>query len=66
MISFEIVPGMEGREVKENDGGDEFKYIWFIIRPFVNATKYPLPAQKFFLNSKKEIFGGNIRHMKKI
>jgi hypothetical protein len=27
MISFEIVPGMEGREVKENDGGDEFKYI---------------------------------------
>jgi hypothetical protein len=34
-------------EIKENDGGSEFKYdVWYIVRTFVNATMYPYPAQQ--------------------
>jgi hypothetical protein len=29
------------RLVKKNDGEDEFNYIWYIVRTFVNATMYP-------------------------
>jgi hypothetical protein len=30
-----------GRKIKENDGGDEFKYDIFYIRTLVNAIMYP-------------------------
>jgi hypothetical protein len=29
MILIETVPGMQGRQIKERDGGDEFKYNVF-------------------------------------
>jgi hypothetical protein len=34
----ETLPGMGGGEIKENDGGGEFKYI---VRTLVNVTMYP-------------------------
>jgi hypothetical protein len=37
----ETIPGMGGRGIKGNDGGGELKYIWCIVRTFVNATMYP-------------------------
>jgi hypothetical protein len=38
MRTVETIPEMGG--IKENDGGSEFKYIWYIVRSFMNATMY--------------------------
>jgi hypothetical protein len=39
MIPVETIPGMEGEEIKENDGGGEFIcYICYIIKMFINIT----------------------------
>jgi hypothetical protein len=46
MRSVETVPVMGGGRIKENDSGDEFKYTWYIVRTFVNATMYPHPTQQ--------------------
>jgi hypothetical protein len=32
MQKFEIIPGMVGGEIKENNGGDELKYISYYAR----------------------------------
>jgi hypothetical protein len=32
--------------IKVNGGGDEFKYIWYIVRNFANTTMYPHSAQE--------------------
>jgi hypothetical protein len=47
MIPVETFPVMGGEGIKENGGGGEFKYIWYIVRIFVNATMYPHPAQQW-------------------
>jgi hypothetical protein len=39
MIPIETFPG------KENGGGGEFTYIWYIVRTFINVTMYAHPAQ---------------------
>jgi hypothetical protein len=44
MIPVETVSGIGGEGIKENGGGDEFKYDMF--ETFVNATMYPHPAQQ--------------------
>jgi hypothetical protein len=47
MRPVETVPGIGGREIKENGEGGEFKYgIWYIVRTFVNVTMYPHPAHQ--------------------
>jgi hypothetical protein len=46
MIPIETILGMGEREIKDNDGGDEFKYIWHIVKTFVNATMYAYPAHQ--------------------
>jgi hypothetical protein len=40
MVSVEKIPGMGGREIKENGGGGESKYNIFdtFLRTFSNAT----------------------------
>jgi hypothetical protein len=40
MTPVETIPGMEGRELKENDRGGKIQ-LWYIIRTFVNVTMYP-------------------------
>jgi hypothetical protein len=39
MKPAEMIPGMGGRAIKENDGGIEFNYD--ILRTLVNFTVYP-------------------------
>jgi hypothetical protein len=41
MRPVETIPGMVLWSMKENGGGDEFKYNIFDIRTFVNATMCP-------------------------
>jgi hypothetical protein len=38
MRPIETLPGIGGGGIKENDGGDEFKYD---IRTFINVIMYP-------------------------
>jgi hypothetical protein len=40
MILVETIPIMGRGRNKENGGKDEFKYIWYNVRTFVNATIY--------------------------
>jgi hypothetical protein len=53
MRPVETIPGMGRGRIKENDGGDEFKYVrtWYSVRTFVDATMYP---QKDNFKKKKE------------
>jgi hypothetical protein len=46
MRSVETVPGMGGGEGWKSSGEGEFKYIWYIVRTFTNATMYPHQAQQ--------------------
>jgi hypothetical protein len=43
MRPAESILGMEGRGIKESDGGSEFKYDIFdaFVGTFVNITMYP-------------------------
>jgi hypothetical protein len=53
MRPVETIPGMGRGRIKENDGGDEFKYVrtWYSVRTFVDATMYP---QKDNLKKKRK------------
>jgi hypothetical protein len=48
IISIETLPGIGEWAKKENGGMVDFIYGIFdnIVRTFVNATMYPLPAQQ--------------------
>jgi hypothetical protein len=56
IISIETLPGIGEWAKKENGGMVDFKYGIFdnTVRTFVNATMYPLPAQRKCFASKKE------------
>jgi hypothetical protein len=41
MRPVETIPGMVEGEIKENDGGAKYTYIWYIVRTFINVTMYP-------------------------
>jgi hypothetical protein len=49
MRPAESILGMEGRGIKESDGGSEFKYDIFdaFVGTFVNITMYPHLEQQF-------------------
>jgi hypothetical protein len=52
MVPVETIPGMGKRGMRENGvlvclGWGKFKYDIFVIRTFVNATRYFHPAQQF-------------------
>jgi hypothetical protein len=40
---LKLFQGWGERGIKENCGGSEFKYIWYIVRTFVNTAMYPHP-----------------------
>jgi hypothetical protein len=45
MRPVETIPGMGGKEVKENDGRGWIQ-LWYIVRAFVNVTMCPQYSNK--------------------
>jgi hypothetical protein len=44
MRPAEAIPRTGAGNLKENNGGGEFKYV-ILVRTFVNSTMYPYPVQ---------------------